>query len=316
MLQSKTIAVVIPTYNEEKLILKTLSTIPEYVDKIIVVNDCSKDSTLMEIEKFNSEKLLLVNHEKNLGVGGAIITGYRKAFEANFDIAVVVAGDSQMDSSEMEKVIKPVLNGDVDYVKGNRLLSPKLAMKMPKARLFGNTVMTLLNKVATGYWYIMDSQCGFTALNLKVLPEINLNAVYERYGFPNDFLVKLNVRNITVKDVTVSPIYGEEKSGFNAFFIIPKISFLLLRGFCYRMFWKYVIYDFHPLVLLYFFGSILTLMGGILGIEVLFLKLFYDAIATYATVTLCALFVIVGIQSVLFAMMFDMLDNASLKSKV
>ncbi|KAA3607018.1 MAG: glycosyltransferase family 2 protein [Calditrichaeota bacterium] len=315
MLQNKTIAVVIPAYNEEKLILKTLLSIPEYVDKIIVVNDNSKDRTLNEIVKFESDKLLLLNHEINQGVGGAIISGYQKAFDEKFDIAVVVAGDFQMDSSEMENVINPILSGEADYIKGNRLLSPKLVMEMPKARLLGNTIMSLLNKVATGYWHIMDSQCGFTALNLKILPQINLKGVYKRYGFPNDFLVKLNVRNITVKDVIVSPIYGEEKSGFNAFFIIPKISTLLLRGFIYRMFWKYVIYDFHPLVFLYFFGSILILLGSLLGLEVLYLKFIYGAIATYATVTLCALFLIVGLQSTLFAMMFDMLDNASLKSK-
>ncbi len=315
MLKSKTIAVVIPAFNEEKLILKTLKSVPSYIDKIIVIDDCSMDGTAQEIQKFSPEKLVLIKHEINQGVGGAIISGYRKAFEDGIDIAVVIAGDFQMDSSEIELVVSPILKDEADYVKGNRLLSPKLVKSMPKIRLFGNAILTLLNKIVTGYWHLMDSQCGFTAINVKILSQLNLDGVYKRYGFPNDFLVKLNVRNYVVKDVSISPIYGEEKSGFNSFLIIPKISILLFRGFSYRMFWKYVVYDFHPLVLLYFFGIILTFVGASLGFEILYLKFLHKAIATYATVTLCALFLIVGIQSILFAMMFDMLDNNSLKNK-
>ena len=143
---------------------------------------------------------------------------------------------------------------------------------------------------------------------------MNLDKIYPKYGFPNDILIKLNCVDARVIDVPVNPIYGQEKSGIKLWSIIPVILYLLSRGFFYRLWKKNILYDFQPFVFLYFFGIILTFFGFAIGVWILLLKYFHEKIATIATVVLCALFLIIGIQSLLFAMMFDMLSNRHLKN--
>jgi len=316
MLNGKKIAVVIPAHNEEKLIKKVLSTIPSFVDSIIVVNDLSKDRTkgIVEEEKKKDKRVKLVNHEKNLGVGAAIVSGYKISLEQGDDVTAVMAGDFQMAPSELQSIVGPVVKGEADYVKGNRLFTGEAWKKIPKIRYIGNAFLSLSTKIASGYWHVADSQCGYTAISNETLNLLDLNNIYPRYGFPNDLLVKLNVVNAKVIDVPVTPIYGVgERSGIKIWRVIPLISLLLIRLFFFRIKEKYIIRDFHPLVFFYLFGTLLFLSGSLLGLYETYLKMARGISPPAATITLVAMLIILGLQSIFFAMWFDMEYNRELK---
>lgn len=305
MFLGKKISVVIPAYNEEKLIIKTLESIPNYIDRIVVIDDFSVDDTILNLKMYQrfSPKLILLRNSKNLGVGASIILGYKKSVQIGCDIAVVIAADLQMNTLEIADLVTPIIKEKVDYIKGNRFLDKKLFDKMPKGRLIGNFFLSYLTKITSGYWHIMDSQCGFTAINLNEIYKVKLDDVYPRYGFPNDFLNKLNVANFSVGQVKVSTVYGEEKSGFNAFFIIPKIFFLLIKGFYYRIWQKYFIQDFSFLLLFYLLGMFLTLtfLFEILTLNLLKIdKIFHIGFF--------------GVFIFVLTIIFDLLKNSKLKA--
>ena len=315
MYKQKKIAVTIPAYNERKLIRKTIESIPRYIDKIIVVDDASTDDTfliLKNIKKDIGKRLIIIRHHNNQGVGGAIITGYKQALIENMDIAVVMAGDAQMDPNDLPNILDPIVNGKADYSKGNRLLNKNIRDIMPGIRYFGNSLLTILTKIATGYWGIMDPECGYTAISKKTLGILPLDKIYRRYGFENDILIQLNIYRQRVINTPVIPVYAKEKSGIMLYSFIPKISFLLLRGFLHRMKEKYLIREFHPLLLFYFYGFIATLIGIILALQISYLRIFRHIIATDGTIILTALLLITGLQAVFFAMWFDMEDNKKL----
>jgi glycosyltransferase involved in cell wall biosynthesis len=241
MYKSKNIAVVVPAFNEEKLIFKVLSSVPDFVDILVVVDDKSTDLTAKVVKDFLKRPVVLIEHEENQGVGGAIESGYRKAFSLGADIAVVMAGDAQMDPRDIDNLLEPLINNKADYVKGNRL-SLKLFINngMPKVRLIGNILLTLITKISSGYWNLVDSQCGYTAISRKAFRRIEHDKLYKRYGFPNDILAKLNVYDLRVKDVRVKSIYGEAESGINIFSFAFNVSILLLRLFVWRIWKKYL----------------------------------------------------------------------------
>ncbi|MCH7541993.1 glycosyltransferase family 2 protein, partial [Patescibacteria group bacterium] len=210
MIRKNKIAVVVPAYNEEKLIQKVLITMPKFVDSIIVVNDASKDKTRKIVEEYkkNNKRVKLINHEKNKGVGATVVSGYKRSLEEKFDITAVMGGDYQMDPSELMSVLIPVVENKADYAKGNRLFTGEAWEKIPKVRYIGNAFLSLLTKIASGYWHIADSQGGYTAISNKVLKLVELDKVWTKYGFPNDLLIRLNVANAKVIDVPVTPVYG------------------------------------------------------------------------------------------------------------
>ncbi len=313
MIDGVKITVTVPAYNEEPLIERTISSIPEIVDQIIVVDDASTDQTVKRIEELADSRVKLICREKNGGVGAAIVSGYRSFLEEGGDICVVMAGDAQMDPSDLIPLLQPIIEDRADYVKGNRLVTSDVRSVMPKERFLGNIVFTMLTKIASGYWHVVDSQCGYAAISRRTLELIDLGSVYERYGVPNDLLIKLNVVQARVCDVPVRAIYDQEVSGINPWTAIPKISLLLLRGFWWRMWQRYVLRDFHPLVLLYFFGSFFTTVGIVGAAWVASLRLFVDQAVTFPTVVSIAILLIVGTLSLLFAMTFDMLHNSDLK---
>ena len=316
MYKNKTIAVVIPAYNEEILIQRTLDSIPDFVDKIIVVDDCSKDTTAQIVQKYteqHTERFILLQHKVNQGVGGAIATGYIWCRDNKIDVTAVMAGDAQMDPNDLPALLAPIAKGEVDYTKGNRLITGEAWTNIPKVRYLGNAVLSLLTKIASGYWHVADSQTGYTATSLKVLNTLDLHAIYKKFGMPNDMLVKLNIYNFRVKDVQIRPIYGiGEKSGIRPLFIIPRMSFLIMRLFVKRMVFKYIIRDFHPLVLFYLTGIILTLLGIIFGSYVIYYRLFIGSLRDLTPLFSIFLF-ISGWQFTLFAMWFDMQYNKDLK---
>jgi glycosyltransferase involved in cell wall biosynthesis len=311
----KRIAVVVPAYNEEQLIGQTLASIPDVVDKIIVVNDASVDNTAKILHKIAEQdnRICLLEHSVNQGVGGAIVTGYKKARELEIDVTAVMAGDAQMDPNDFIHIIEPIAKGHADYTKGNRLFYGDAWNMIPHYRYLGNSFLSLVTKIASGYWHIADSQSGYTAIALVALQRINLNKIYKRYGMPNDLLIKLNKHDFRVRDVHIRPVYNVgEKSGIKLIHVIPKISWLLFRGFFERLFIKYVIKDFHPLVFFYVLGLTLFPAGLLSGLYLFCYRLFVGPVV--ATSALFSVFLFVsGLQSLFFAMWFDMEYNKRLR---
>jgi len=315
MYKNKTVGVVVPAYNEEKLIVRVIDTMPEFVDRIIIVDDASTDSTpvVLAHEKKHHPNLEVITHSKNQGVGGAIVTGYKRAKDLNLEVTAVMAGDAQMDPADLPAIIDPVVNAEIDYSKGNRLFRGESWDMIPRYRYLGNALLSFLTKIASGYWHVADSQCGYTAISLNALKVIDLDSIYKRYGMPNDILIKLNIESCLVKDVTIRPVYNiGEKSGLRLWKVIPLISKLLLRGFFQRLFIKYVIKDFHPLVLFYSL-SFVTIPLSLLFLLRTFFIYYTKGFVPPTSHLLFWFMFISGLQTLLFAMWFDMEYNRDLK---
>ncbi|MBA2569005.1 MAG: glycosyltransferase family 2 protein [Actinobacteria bacterium] len=312
MLEGKSVAVVVPAYEEEKLIGTTLAGIPVFVDRIYVVDDASKDGTAARAREAG-DRIEVIAHEKNQGVGAAILTGYKRSLAEGMDVTAVMAGDNQMDPADLEAIATPVARGEVDYAKANRLFTGRAWELIPRTRYLGNAVLSLLTKIASGYWHVADSQSGYTAVSRHTLELLDLDRIYKRYGFPNDMLVHLNVVNARVRDVPSRPVYGVgESSGIRLRKVVPAISWLLTKAFFWRMREKYVIRDFHPLVFFYVFGLLFSLIGLVLGVTVTVLRFLGNEL-TVATVVLVALMLMMGLLFTLFAMLFDMESNKELR---
>jgi glycosyltransferase involved in cell wall biosynthesis len=313
MVEGKRVAVVVPAYDEERLIVETIRGMPDFVDRIYVVDDASRDTTAERAGAVGDTRVEVIAHDRNSGVGAAIVTGYRRALAEGTDLICVMAADNQMDATELAGLIAPVVRGEVDYAKANRLVSGEAWKVIPRTRYLGNAVLSLLTKIASGYWHVADSQAGYTAISREALSRIDLEQLYPRYGFPNDMLVHLNVQNARVRDVPSRPIYDVgEQSGIKLRSVVPRISWLLLKGFWWRMAHKYVIRDFHPLVFFYAFGLLMTATGFLLGLIEVVLRLGGNEITT-PTVVLVAVLFIAGLQLTLFAMWFDMEANKELR---
>lgn len=306
MHKDKKIGVVVPTYNEGRLIESVLKAMPDYVDRVYVVDDASTDNTsgiILNISRQN-DKVTIITHEKNRGVGAAIVSGYKKALEDGMDITAVMAGDNQMDSEQLPNLLEPIIGGNASYTKGNRLLSPEYRKGMSKWRFLGNSLLTFLTKMSSGYWQLMDPQNGYTAISRDALERVSLNSIYPRYGYCNDLLVKLNVYGFRVLDVLMPARYGRERSKIKYSTYIPRVSWLLLKDFFWRLKMKYVVFSFHPLVFFYIFGIILTPIG-LLGI---LYSLYYKYVLggdLFIRIALSLLLFMIGIQFLFFAMLFD-----------
>jgi len=315
VLEGKSVAVVVPAHDEETLIEETLAGIPEFVDRIYVVDDASRDATVERAREAAAKdpRVRVLTHERNGGVGAAIVTGYKQAVEDHVGVTCVMAADNQMDPADLEAIAGPVVRDEVDYAKANRLFTGQAWDLIPHYRYLGNAVLSLLTKIASGYWHVADSQSGYTAVAHHTLEELDLDRLYPRYGFPNDMLVHLNIVNARVRDVPSRPVYGVgERSGIKLRNVVPRISWLLLKAFFWRMKEKYVIRDFHPLVFFYLGGLAMGIAGLALGIALIVLRIMGHSI-TAATGVLVALLLIFGSQFTLFAMWFDMESNKDLK---
>ncbi len=363
MLANKTIAVVVPAYNEDTQIGMVIETMPDFVDRIIIVNDCSKDKTAevvmqyIENDKFqpieiknilekikhnkynraeivlqqqlkdelkhylpseivnknpDNQRIILINQLKNGGVGAAIARGYKWCKDHAIDCTAVMAGDGQMDPDELESICKPVIEENIDYVKGNRLIHRSAWLVIPKTRFFGNSILSILTKVASGYWHVSDTQTGYTALSNKALNAIRIYDIYKSYGMPNDVLVKLNIAFCTLKEVEIKPIYDVgEKSKMKIFKVIPRVSWLLFKSFFKRLWIKYLFRDFHPLFLLYNFAIFLFIIWCPYLYKVLKAVIFSQNLS-FETLFAFTFIGITSIQSFMFAMWMDIQDNERL----
>ena len=320
MYKEKKIALVIPAYREEKLIKPTLEGAGSLFDKIYVVDDCSPDKQNEIILKCmeSDKRIVLIKHKKNTGPGGAIITGYIQSSKDNNDITVVVGGDNQMPLDEVTNLLDPIIKGDVDYAKGNRFMPDKIhdtLGKMPKHRQYGNWIITALTKIASGYYKIMDVVDGYTAITKSAIDTIDWGKAWKKYGYPMDFLIRLNAYGFRVMDVPRTAIYlpNERQTQIKGLKYTLKVSPMLLRTFLWRLKFKYIYLSFHPLVFFYYLSFIMIPAGLGLGIFFLIDRIFLGGYQiTAPRVILDALLLISGFQFLLFAMLFDMQDNERL----
>ena len=360
MLKGKTIAVVVPAYNEEKQIGMVIETMPSFVDRIVIVNDCSSDNTEKIVRKYiendtqqaihivnvmgrivetryneadivvqnmnheelsnyppseiinkqpDRDRIILINLLKNSGVGAAIARGYKWCKDQGVDCTAKMDGDGQMDPSELESICLPVVEDDIDYVKGNRLIHRSALLVIPKVRYLGNSVLSVLTKIASGYWHVSDTQTGYTAISKQALNSIRIHKVYRKYGYPNDLLVKLNIAFCTIREVEIKPVYKiGEKSKMKIINIMPKLSWLLFKSFFIRLWMKYLFRDFHPLFLLYHFSFLLGIISIPFGIRIIMRTLTHTYLSEGTILAFFFLF-ITALQSFLFAMWMDIQDN-------
>lgn len=228
MLRGAKIAVVVPAYNEAKLIARTLGSIPAFVDQIVVVDDGSQDNTAAIAKCVPDSRVIVEQHVRNRGVGAAIATGYQSAFHHGADVAAVMAGDAQMDPGDLRALLDPLLDGRADYAKGDRLSHPLAFSSMPLSRFIGNHVLSLLTRWVTGL-SVRDSQCGYTALARHVTEQLAWRSLWHGYGYPNDLLGHLAEQDARVCDVVVRPIYADERSGIGLRHALIVIPFVLAR---------------------------------------------------------------------------------------
>ena len=313
MFGEKKISLVIPAHNEERLIVPTLESVPETIDRIYVIDDASQDSTCEVVGRHaeRDPRVVLLRHEVNKGVGAAIITGYLQSSADDFDIAVVVGGDNQMPLEVVEDLIEPVACGEVDYTKGNRFLMPQVGLDgMPWTRFLGNALISISTKMASGFYKIYDVVDGYTAISKRAIDMIDWGKAWKGYGYPMDFLVRLNAYGLRVKDVPRRAIYleGERQSQIKGVDYALRVTPMLVRGFFWRLLSKYLVRDFHPLFFFYLFGLILLPVGVIYGAFLIFQQFTGEGVTGPRSVV-CALMIIMGIQFLLFAMLYDMQES-------
>jgi glycosyltransferase involved in cell wall biosynthesis len=283
--RNRTIGVVVPAFNEAQLIGNTLNSIPKYVDRLCVVDDCSSDRTAEIAREFGKidQRVTCISHEKNSGVGAAIVSGYKMIIGEGIDIVAVMARDDQMDPKYLPDLINPIIDEKADFTKGNRL-KPGYWIGMSKWRLSGNFLLSALNKIASGYWNIDDPQNGYVCVSSASLRKLNLDNLYKGYAFENDMMVKANVAGLRMMNVLIPAKYGQEKSKIKYNNFIYLTSLFLLYSFIWRIWRKYLI-KFHPLGILFMAG----LFGIFFGIIFLVNNIAFLFIGTIIFLLACAL---------------------------
>ncbi len=306
--QSK-VAVIIPCYRESQTIGSVIQDIPDSVEKIIVVDDQCPESTGKIAEKIDRQRVMVLYHEKNMGVGAAMKSGYRKALELRCDIMVKIDGDGQMDPRLLGSLIAPILNGEADYTKGNRFHDFIELKQMPKVRLIGNSMLSFFTKLISGHWHILDPTNGYTAISRDALEKIDLNKVADCFFFENDMLINLNIARCAVRDVPMPSRYPPEgKSSLKVTRTLRDFPFKFVKGLIRRIFYRYFIYDFSMVSVYLIFGLPLFFFGVFLGIYHWADSIISGVPRTAGTIMLVALPIILGFQMLLQAISLDIAD--------
>ncbi len=302
------VAVVVPAYNENKLIGRVIETAPELVDHIVVVDDCSPDDTSDAARAVGDPRLDLIRHEENQGVGGSILTGHQRALELGADVMVVMAGDAQMDPAFLPALLDPIADGDAQFTKANRFYAYGSFTGMPRHRIFGNILMSFMTKAASGYWGLFDPLNGYTAVHRSALERLEFDRIARRYDFENDLLVHLNILRVPARDVPIPAVYGDEVSGIR----IGRAGFGMMRrlwrGFWHRIWRKYVVQSFSPVALMLFSGMFLFGIGLAVGVFIIANTL-GPPVASAGTVLLCVGPLLSGLHLLIFAMFLDIQEG-------
>ena len=304
------ITVVIPCYNVSRHIESVIKNLPQDVDWIIAVNDVSKDDTgnvLVKLKE-NYKKLIVIEHTTNQGVGGAMITGYKRSLELDSDITIKIDGDDQMDSSNIPMLIKPLIEGKADYTKGNRFRDFKALKQMPAIRRMGNLGLSFLIKAASGYWNIFDPNNGFIAINKDTLRSLNFEKIYKRYFFESSMLIELYYSNAVITEIPMKARYGDEKSSLSVTRTLFGFPPKLLKAFIRRIILKYFLFDFNIASVYILFGVPFFIFGVIYGI-LNFIKYASSHVgAPTGTVVIPTLLIILGFQLLLAAISYDIIN--------
>lgn len=314
MYKGKEVAVVVPCYNEESKIGPMLEEVPEYIDVVYVVDDCSTDRSAAVVRERAGmdSRVRLVEHEQNKGVGAAICTGYKTVLKEGGDIAVVMAGDGQMDPADLPDLLNPLVDDSADYVKGNRFFHRVGVGEIPLVRLVGNMGLSALTKIVSGYWHISDTQCGYTAINRKFLDYVKWDEVYPRYGCPNDILTRLNIVGARVAEVPVCARYGQSwASKMKVWRIAGPLLVLLSSLFITRIYRKHIYLDGHPLIYCYGCGILSMLLAVLTFLYLVVAACVTGAISIHALVVL-GIFGILANQLLLSAFAMDYEENKHL----
>lgn len=300
------VAVVIPSYRVTKHILSVLAAIGPEVSRIFVVDDCCPDHSGDFVrENCSDPRVVVLRNEINQGVGGAVMAGYRAAIEDKADIVVKIDGDGQMDPSLISQFIKPIVEGQADYTKGNRFFNLNQLREMPALRLFGNAVLSFLNKLSSGYWDIFDPTNGYTAIHTSIAKQLPYEKISSRYFFESDMLFRLNLLRAVVRDIPMDAKYGDEVSNLNVTKVVGEFFVKHIRNFFKRVFYNYYLRDLALASIELPLGLILFLFGTGFGIYQ-WTHSVMDGVATPAgTVMLSALPTLMGLQLILAFLSYD-----------
>lgn len=313
MKSNKKIAVVIPSFKVSKQIKNVLLSLPTFIDHIIIIDDACPENSGTIAQELLHDKIHVIFHIKNSGVGGAVISGFKKAIELKCDIVVKLDGDGQMAPRNIAKLIQPLIDNRADYTKGNRFHDFKALKKMPKIRLFGNSILSFTIKAASGYWNIMDPTNGFCAITLHALLDINFDEIEKRYFFETDMLIHLNLTNKLVMDIPISAIYENETSNLNIKHVLLTFPFKILKGLIKRIFLKYYIYNFNMASIYLLIAIPLLLFGLFFGAYRWQVGIIENNENNPGTIMLAALPIILGLQFLLQAINID-INNTPTKT--
>lgn len=306
MINQYKIAVVIPSYKVTEHILKVIAAVGEECAYIYVVDDkCPHGSGEYVKKHCTDPRVTVLFHEVNQGVGGAVMTGYQAAVKSGVDVIVKIDGDGQMDPSLLMDFVAPILTGEADYTKGNRFYDLEEIGAMPKVRIFGNAMLSLMCKLSSGYWDLFDPTNGYTAIHADAVKLLPLNKISKRYFFETDILFRLNTLRAVVIDVPMSAKYGDEISGLKISKIIGEFLFKHFRNFIKRIFYNYYLRDLTVASIELPVGIVLMFFGIFFGIYSWAIAAMQDLTTPPGTVMIAALPILIGIQFVLAFMSYD-----------
>lgn len=310
MYRDHTVAVVVPAHNEERLIGAVIKTMPEFVDRLIIVDDASTDRTSDAVVAAADARVELIRLERNMGVGGATVTGHRQVLTGEADIVALMDGDAQMDPDYLGHLLDPIVDGVAQFTKANRFFGPGTFQGMPRHRIVGNIALSFLTKAASGYWNLFDPQNGYTAMHRRALERLPLDRVAQGYDYENDILIQLNILRVPARDVPVPAMYGDEVSGMRLSSVGPRIIARLWRGFWHRMWWKYVLQSFSAVALFFFSGLFAVTVGLAFGIYAVIDSLGPPS-ATPGTVLLAVAPTLTGVHLLIMSMWLDIQEGST-----
>ena len=300
------IAVAIPCYKVTRHVLEVIQAIGPEVEAIYAVDDACPDGSGRVIEEHNRDpRVRVLYNPENRGVGGAIVTAYQAAMADGMDIVVKIDGDGQMDPALLPSFVRPLLQGRADYTKGNRFFRPESVQGMPPVRLFGNAMLSFLTKLSCGYWNVMDPTNGYTAVRTSVLAELPLDKLEQRYFFETDMLFRLNTVRAVVKDIPMDSVYANEESNLKVGRVLPEFLKKHISRLWRRYVYNYLVRDFNVGTLYSLSGVLLLLAGTAFGTWHWVSGNFNSHPATSGTVMLAALPVLIGIQSLIAFLHYD-----------
>jgi glycosyltransferase involved in cell wall biosynthesis len=306
-LRDPRIAVVIPCYKVLPHIENVLNAIGPEVWRIYVVNDCCPDGSgdFVQSKFKNDSRICIISNKKNIGVGGAVLAGYRRAISDEADIIVKIDGDGQMAPSLIPRFVSPIIKGQADYTKGNRFYNLDRISNMPPIRVFGNAILSFMTKLSSGYWSIFDPANGYTAIHAKVAAHLPMNKISNRYFFETDMLFRLNALRAVVVDIPMDAVYDDEKSNLHISKIFVEFLYKHSRNFAKRIFYNYFLRDMTLASIELLVGATLLIFGVVFGGVSWFNAVSNNRLAPLGTIMLAALPVLLGIQLLLAGLGFD-----------